>query len=97
MRVISKRMVNEFIEKHPNAAEPLLRWYLICKEHDWLAFSDMRKVFPHADGVGNDLYIFNVGGNKFRVIARIFFSIKTIYIRFIGTHSQYDRVKLSDL
>jgi mRNA interferase HigB len=79
MRVICKRMVNEFIGTHPNAAESLLRWYLICKDHDWLSFSDMRKVLPHADAVGDDLYVFNVGGNKFRVIARIFFQLK-LYI-----------------
>jgi len=97
MRVIKKGTINEFIETYPKASEPLLRWYLLCKEHDWKAFSDMKKVFPAVDAVGNDLYVFNVGGNKFRVIARIFFSVRTIFIRFIGTHAQYNKVKLSDL
>lgn len=95
--VISKTVLNEFIEKYPKSAEPVLRWYLLCKEHDWKNFSDMKKVFPAVDAVENDLYIFNIAGNKYRLIARIFFSARTIFVRFIGTHSQYDRVILSNL
>ena len=97
MRVIKKGTINEFIEIYPKSSDPLLRWYLLCKEHDWKSFSEMKNVFPAVDAVGNDLYVFNVGGNKFRVIARIFFSVRTIFIRFIGTHVQYNKVKLSDL
>ena len=70
---------------------------MLCKESDWTAFEDIKKVFPATDAVGDDLYVFNVGGNKFRIIARIFFRARTIYIRFIGTHGQYDKVALSDL
>jgi mRNA interferase HigB len=69
----------------------------LCKEGDWSAFEDIKKVFPATDAVGNDLYVFNLGGNKFRIIVRIIFKARTIFIRFIGTHGQYDKVKLSDL
>jgi mRNA interferase HigB len=57
----------------------------------------MKNDFGSVDAVGNDLYVFNVGGNKYRIIARIFFTVHTIYIRFVGTHLEYDKVNLSDL
>ncbi|MEP7278622.1 MAG: type II toxin-antitoxin system HigB family toxin [Bacteroidota bacterium] len=57
----------------------------------------MKRVFPATDAVGNNLNVFNIGGNKYRIIARIFFSVRTIYVRFIGTRAQYDKVELSDL
>ena len=97
MIIISKSVLNQFIDKYPTSAEPVLRWYLKTKESDWKAFADIKKVFPATDAVGDDLYVFNVGGNKYRIIARIFFSVRTVYVRFIGTHAQYDKVVLSDL
>ena len=97
MVVIAKRTINEFIEKHPKSAKALLEWYLKTKESDWSNFADIKKVFGSADSVGNDLYIFNVGGNKYRLIARIIFGARTLFIRFIGTHKEYDKIILSDL
>jgi mRNA interferase HigB len=67
------------------------------KEADWKDFADLKKMFPATDYVGNDLYVFNLGGNKYRLIARVFFSVRTVYVRFIGIHREYDKVKLSDL
>lgn len=97
MRVIKKSTLKLFIEKYPRAAEPLLRWYLISKAAEWRDFVGLKKDFPSADYVGNDLYVFNIGGNKYRVIARIFFKAQVVYIRFVGTHAEYDQVNLSDL
>ncbi len=97
MVIISKTTLNKFFEQYPSATGPVLQWYGRVKEADWTNFADLRKLFPATDYVGNDLYVFNLGGNKYRLIARVFFSVRTVYIRFIGTHSQYDKVKLSDL
>jgi mRNA interferase HigB len=97
MVIISKTTLNKFFEQYPSATGPVLQWYGRVKEADWKDFADLRKLFPATDYVGNDLYVFNLGGNKYRLIARVFFSVRTVYIRFIGTHSQYDKVKLSDL
>ena len=97
MVIISKSALNEFIEKYPSSKEAVLRWHLLCKLSDWSAFEDIKKVFPATDAVGNGLYVFNVGGNKFRIIVRIIFKTRTMFIRFIGTHGQYDKVKLSGL
>ncbi len=97
MVVIAKRAINEFIEANPRSAKPLLEWYLKTKESDWRSFADIKKVFGATDSVGNDLYVFNIGGNKYRLIARIIFGARTVFIRFIGTHKAYDKVNLSDL
>lgn len=97
MVIISKSVLNQFIDKYPQSAEPVLRWYLKCKESDWKLFADIKKVFPAPDTVGDHLYVFNVGGNKYRIIERIFFSLRTGYVRFIGTHPQYDKIMLTEL
>ena len=97
MVVISKTMIHDFIAVHPKAEGPLIRWYLMVKSADWSGFNALKKDFGSADAVGNDLYVFDVGGNKFRVIARIHFNVRTVYIRFIGTHAQYDRISISEL
>jgi len=93
----SKKAINQVIERYPKSAKVMLDWYLKTKESDWANFADIRKVFGPTDSVGNGLYVFNVGGNKYRLIARIIFRARTLYIRFIGTHGEYDKVKLSDL
>jgi len=97
MVVISKRVLKQFIEKYPKSAESMLRWYFLCKESDWSCFADIKETFPATDAVGNDLYVFDIGGNKYRIIARILFSARTVFLRFIGTHAEYDKVKLSNL
>ncbi len=97
MVVISKSTLKRFFEKYPSTTGPVLQWYGRVKEADWKDFADLKKMFPATDYVGNDLYVFNLGGNKYRLIARVFFSVRTVYIRFIGTHGEYDKVKLADL
>ena|ERR1700741_3403596 len=97
MVIISKRAINQFIERYPGSAKSMLEWYLKTKESDWANFADIRKVFGAADSVGNGLYVFNIGGNKFRLIARIIFRTRTVFIRFVGTHKEYDAVILFDL
>lgn len=97
MIIISKSALKKFFHRYPLSAGPVLEWYGKVKEAEWKNFADLRNMFPSADYVGNDLYVFNLGGRKYRLIARIFFSVRTIYVRFIGTHEEYDKVKLSDL
>jgi len=97
MVIIAKRAINEFIEANPKSAKPLLEWYLKTKESDWKNFSDIKKIFGATDSVGKGLYVFNIGGNKYRLIARIIFGARTVFIRFLGTHKEYDKVNLSGL
>ena len=97
MVIISKKAINQFIKRYPNSVKAMIGWYLKTKESDWTNFADIKKVFGATDSVGNGLFVFNIGGNKFRLIARIIFRTRTVFIRFVGTHAEYDEVNLSDL
>jgi mRNA interferase HigB len=90
MHVISRRALREFWEGHPDAEGPLLRWYQIMARTDFDSFADLRATFPSADMVA-DLVVFNIGGNKYRLIASIHFNRHKVYIRHILTHREYDR------
>jgi mRNA interferase HigB len=97
MVVLSKSVLNKFFDKYPAASNSVLEWYGKTKDADWSDFAELKQTFPATDYVGNGLFVFNIGGNKYRLIARIIFSVRTVYIRFIGTHKEYDKVKLSGL
>lgn len=97
MVVISYRTIREFADKHKNVEDQLNNWYVIMGKGDWANFSELRQMFGSVDAVGNDLYVFNVKGNEYRLIARIIFRVRTVFIKFVGTHKQYDKVNLDDL
>jgi mRNA interferase HigB len=95
MVVLTERTLREFGEQHTDAREALRVWYAQVECADWATWSDVKASYPSADYVGNDRYVFNIRGNRYRLIARIHFNIRTVYIRFIGTHAAYDRVNAS--
>ena len=95
MVIISQRPLREFWEKHPSAREALNAWYTFVNECDWGRHADVVRDFGSADYVADGRYVFNIRGNRYRLIARIHFNIRTVYIRFIGTHSAYDKVNAS--
>ena len=97
MVVISYRTIKEFIVEHPDAEDALNNWYTIAEKSDWANFNEVRETFGSADAVGSDLYVFNIKGNHYRLIVWIIFRVRTIYIKFIGTHKQYDQVNLDKL
>ena len=97
MIVISKSSLKIFYGRYPQAKKPLLEWYRLAKDADWNSFAALKKTFPATDYVGHDLYVFNIAGNRYKLIARIFFSVRTIYVRFLGLHAAYDKVILSKL
>lgn len=93
MVIIAKTALDNFSRKHPVAAVSLNRWYDIAHQANWSEFSEIKKTFASVDAVGNDRFVFNIKGNDYRLIAMIFFDKRTIYIRFIGTHAEYDKIK----
>ena len=97
MVVISYKTIKGFIDEHRDAEDQLNNWYIIAEKSDWANFNDMKWLFNSVDAVGNDLYVFNIKGNTYRLIVRIIFRVRTIYIKFIGTHKEYDKVNLDDL
>lgn len=97
MIVISYKTIRDFFRKHPDAEDALNNWYVITEMADWANYYEAKQIFNTIDAVGNDLYVFNIRGNKYRLIARIIFRVRTVFIKFIGTHGEYDRVKLANL
>ena len=93
MRVISFSMIRDFIAKHADADVPLRDWYKrVCKAN-WNNFADIKQTFNTADYVGNDRYVFDIKGNNYRIVAIVIFINKKVYMRFVGTHEEYDRIK----
>jgi mRNA interferase HigB len=72
--------------------EPLNEWWKKVKAANWASFRDVKQTFNSVDSVGNDRYVFDIKGNKYRLVAMIFFDKRTMYVRFVGTHSTYDKI-----
>ena len=89
MHVITRRRLLEFAERQPDCARALDSWYRIVKRTDFASFAELRRAFPSADRVGR-LTVFNIGGNKARLIAAIHYTGQRVYIRRILTHGEYD-------
>ena len=92
MRIIAFRTIKNFIRKHPEASVPLIEWYTKAKEGEWANINEIKKTFNSVDYVGNKRFVFNIGGNNYRLVGMIFFEVQQIYIRFIGTHKEYDKI-----
>lgn len=93
MRIISFAVIRNFIAQHADAEIALRDWYKKTSKADWNDFADIKKTFNTADYVGNDRYVFNIKGNNYRIVAVVIFIKKKLYMRFVGTHSEYDRIK----
>lgn len=90
MHIITKKTLTEFCLKYPQAKEPLFSWYKLTKKADWKSLVEVRKDFPHADLAGV-CTIFNIGGNKYRLITKIYYPNKKVLIRFVMTHAEYNK------
>ena len=97
MRIVSHRKLKEFYEQagHEDARIPLERWYQTVEEAKWHSFAEMRMFFGTVDYVGNQHYVFNIGGNKYRLIVVVKFVMGYVFICFVGTHQDYDKVDAS--
>jgi mRNA interferase HigB len=89
MHIITRKRLNVFAGKYPETASALARWYKEMKNSDFGNFSEIRNSFADADQVGK-FTVFNIGGNKVRLIAAIHYNRKKIYIRAVLTHAEYD-------
>jgi mRNA interferase HigB len=92
MHIISRKALRQFWEKHADSKDPLTRWYQIVERTDFDSLADLRKSFPSADKV-EGFVVFNIAGNKYRLITSIHFNRHRIYIRHVLTHRQYDEAK----
>jgi mRNA interferase HigB len=97
MIIISKTKLRDFGAEYPQAIDALNDWYCLVKEADWGAPGDVRKMFNSVDYVGNDRFVFNIRGNRYRVVVMIFFDIRTVFIRFAGTHAEYAKMDVTTI
>lgn len=92
MHVITRKRLNEFAEKYPETKTALAQWYNLAKHNDFSNLTELRAIFSSADQVSK-LSVFNIGGNKIRLITAIHYNRKKIYIRAVLTHAEYDEGK----
>lgn len=97
MRIITEEPLKLYIASHPDAKTPLQEWVKEVKAAKWRNFADVKKSFNSVDNVGNQHYVFNIKGNKYRLVVVIKFTISWVYIRFIGTHSEYDKIDCANI
>lgn len=94
--MISLKPLREFWQRHDDAEEPLRLWYKTATNATWSSLQDVRQTYPHADGVktsGGALTVFNIGGKKYRLVARIRYDYQLINVRAVMTHQEYDAGK----
>ena len=99
MRIVSHKRLKEFYETkgHEDCRIALERWYDITEKAEWKTLSDIKVDFPATDYVGNQHYVFNVKGNNYRLVVVIKFTIEYIFIRWVGTHKEYDKIDCANI
>ncbi len=98
MRIIARSTLKKFWGKpaYADSEQQLKSWYDEVKKAKWKTFNDIKKDFPTASIVGNGRIVFNIKGNHYRLIAKFEFRLDKVFIRFIGTHKQYDKINASE-
>ena len=97
MRIFTEQAIKEYAEAHPDAKVALQEWTTIVKRSKWTCFADIKKTFNSVDSVGNQHYVFNIKGNNYRLVVVIKFTIQFVYILFIGTHKEYDKIDCANI
>jgi mRNA interferase HigB len=90
MRVISRKRLRKFCESHADSCEPLYAWYRVASRIQWDNLIDVQQVYPQAEAVGN-FTVFDIKGNRYRLIVDIVYPKHRIYIKYVLTHSEYDK------
>lgn len=92
MRIVTKRTLREFWERHPDARRPLLEWYKVVERADWEVPRRVRERYPSASIIPGNRVVFNIKGNTYRLVVKINYAYRMVYIRFIGTHAEYNAI-----
>lgn len=92
MRIIALGTLRDFWVKHPNAMGPLAAWYAIASRVRWTSPADVKSAYGNASFVGGNRVVFNIKGNDYRLVVAMHYNRQIAYIRFVGTHLQYDRI-----
>jgi mRNA interferase HigB len=97
MRVIAKSTLRAFWQRHPDAEEPLLAWYREAENADWDSPAQVKARYRSASFVRGNRVVFNIKGNDYRLVVRINYPYRIVYIRFVGTHAEYDKINVGEV
>ncbi len=92
MRIIARRTLREYWERNPQSEQPLKAWFREAAASDWASPDDLKRRYRHASIPKGNRVVFNIGGNKYRLVVQINHDFKLIYIRFVGSHAAYDKI-----
>jgi mRNA interferase HigB len=90
--IIARRTLNAYCERYPEAADALRKWYVELVNADFSTFNQLKAVYGHASLVADNRVVFNIMGNKYRLVVRVNFSYKSMMIKWFGTHTEYDQI-----
>ena len=90
--MISRKTLREFWEAHPDAQQPLQAWHFDVKQSLWKSPADSKNIYRNANFLAGNRVVFNIKGNKYRVIAAVQYDIGIVSVRFVGTHKEYDKI-----
>ena len=97
MRIIAKRTLRQFWERHPDSKDSLEAWHSAVRRADWDSPEKVIRQYPRASIVGSGRVVFRIRGGRYRLIVRVNYRKQVVYIRFIGTHSEYERVSAEEV
>ncbi|MFN5168687.1 MAG: type II toxin-antitoxin system HigB family toxin [Cyclobacteriaceae bacterium] len=97
LNVIAFRTLETFWSKHADSKNALQTWYSVCRKGTWQNFNHLSRDFPDAFPVGDDRVVFDIKGNRYRLVARVLFKFKVIQIKWIGTHADYNRINVETI
>lgn len=97
MRVISKKILRDFWETHSDCEQQLMAWHLEANKAKWQNPNDIKKDYPSASILANNRVVFNIKGNSYRLIVKISYEYQMCWIRFIGTHADYDKINANEI
>jgi mRNA interferase HigB len=92
MRIIAKKTLRDYWERHANCRNDLEDWYTVAHKANWRSPLDVKRTFPKASIVGNNRVVFNIVGGNYRLVVKFAYHTQIGYVRFIGTHKEYDKI-----
>lgn len=97
MRILSKSALRAFWERHPDAEQPLSDWHSVAEKADWSSPNQVKQRYPDASIISDNRVVFNIKGNTYRLVTRMSYPYRRVYIRFVGTHAEYDRINAEEV
>ena len=97
MRIISRKALRDFWDHHADSRQALQSWYSDVKQAQWSSPSDIKEMYRNASIVTNNRVVFNIKGNRYRIVVAVNYEFGIVYIRFVGTHTEYDKIDVTQI